>query len=537
MELTTLTELPQFSEHELQQLSEFDLDALMIEDAKSADGLVSVQSAAQEEEGLYAILHLLMCSPLFVWLDANEASLFIKNQLPWHIEGNTLNLRPLWNYLQKEEGIQQEALYAFFEELQEHKLPWTLLMPWSQPAASLDTQLELPQVGTPFEGEVISYELDGLLVDGTSQAHLDEISEWLSESQAELEALPSDPLEQGISIIEGVILSSPMSIWVNAESFRMYLERRLMEYVRGNVLDLEPIYDNLSRIPGSPPGALEVVLSELTRQTLPWRVCLPRHLETVSWMQSSNVVRREVYDSLAPAQEPEPSPTRSRPTTSSAVQAQSASLSKAGTPAEASLPTTSSSILGEAMRAADAAVSEGEYESISVDDLLSDLPDDILKQLEVLLVDPSITEKARSMRGPETEVAKSKPQIQKGREKSSERARPKKKALADTGEFQYSAGLSLKVGLMWLLKQFTRRALLLMGLLLTIVLSFWLNSLANQSHLGHSKTAKMFQRKMPLVQDENIKKAKAKPKARVKVKKKPTSFDGFTDSDFDDNDE
>lgn len=531
MELTTLTELPQFTDHELKQLSEFDLDALIVVEGKE---LADIPQAMGEEEGLYAILNLLMCSPLFVWLDANQASLFIKNQMPWHIDGKTLNLRPLWNYLQKEEGIQQEALYSFFEELDHQGLPWTLLMPWDQPAASLDTQLELPQVTGGFEPELISYELDGLIVEGVSQENLDELEGWLQSSEnLSAPTTPEESLARCIEVIEGVIQASPMSIWVNTESFRMYLERRLLEYVRGDVLDLEPIYDNLSRIPGSPPGVLEIVVSELTRQSMPWRVCLPRHLSSLSWLQSGNVVSRNVYETLTPLKEPQVFEPAVRPQTSSSILGQTSSLKQAVK--QSGLPQTSSSLLEEAARLADAASVDNDYESISVDDLLSDLPDDILKQLEVLLVDPDITEKARSMREPtankKEEKSKRGPKIlskQKGAQNK------KRKALAKTGQFP-AVGAAGRAGVVmqWLLQQFTRRALLLVALLVTLCLSLWLNSLANNTHQGRSRTAKMFQRNMPLVSDSAEQKAK-KAKKKDTAAKDDESSDSSDESDSND---
>lgn len=86
------------------------------------------------------------------------------------------------------------------------------------------------------------------------------------------------PYFDAADVILGLLRSSPLAMWVNPESFSKYLERRLPEYVQDGVLDLEPIWQSITRIPGIQRQAMETFFSELSRQPLPWPTRSPHAL-------------------------------------------------------------------------------------------------------------------------------------------------------------------------------------------------------------------------------------------------------------------
>ncbi|MCB9641938.1 MAG: hypothetical protein H6728_02580 [Myxococcales bacterium] len=83
------------------------------------------------------------------------------------------------------------------------------------------------------------------------------------------------PYFDATDVILGLLQSSPLVMWVNPESFSKYLERRLPEYVKDGVLDLEPIWQSISRIPGVQKQAMDTFFVEIQRQPLPWPVRAP----------------------------------------------------------------------------------------------------------------------------------------------------------------------------------------------------------------------------------------------------------------------
>jgi hypothetical protein len=85
----------------------------------------------------------------------------------------------------------------------------------------------------------------------------------------------SSSYAQTAELILGVLAASPLLVWVNPSSFSQYLERRLPEYVEGGKLQLEPIWQAISRIPGVQKAAMEVFFGELLRQEMPWPMVAP----------------------------------------------------------------------------------------------------------------------------------------------------------------------------------------------------------------------------------------------------------------------
>ena len=85
----------------------------------------------------------------------------------------------------------------------------------------------------------------------------------------------SSSYAQTAELILGVLAASPLLVWVNPSSFSQYIERRLPEYVEGGKLQLEPIWQAISRIPGVQKAAMEVFFGELMRQEMPWPMVAP----------------------------------------------------------------------------------------------------------------------------------------------------------------------------------------------------------------------------------------------------------------------
>ena len=103
-----------------------------LETASSLDNMEESEVESQKdpiEEGSAAIMGLLYCSPLCMWVDLNQIAIFLKNELPNNINDNTLDLQPFAHYLINTQGADQNIVMAFFEEVMRQKLPWKLKEP------------------------------------------------------------------------------------------------------------------------------------------------------------------------------------------------------------------------------------------------------------------------------------------------------------------------------------------------------------------------------------------------------------------------
>ncbi len=476
---------------------EFDLDDLLLSDSLVAISAVfdAVESAssqtltkvAKDEAGIFAILEVLMCSPLVVWIDINETSIFLKNQMPWHIQGGTLNLSPLWNYLQKLPGIPEDAVLAYLDELSQHELPWRLRMPWDSEERVQEPMehgcFGSPRIDEPGESEMESLFFDDSPFQDTMQ-DLDAVFD-ASWGMPQIE----DPVSNhvcDVSIIVGVVASSPLAMWVNIESFQRLLDRRLPEYIKAGILDLEPIWDNLSRIPGVSTEILEHVCIELSRQELPWKLCLPHSLECFAELHSQSVVSRRTFASLNVSHE------ALSVVAPHAHQFESDTASTEASPcitapgphklgATAVFPQVgheSIDILDEMELFDDVE----EDESVSLHAFLDELPDDVLQQLELLLQDqPNVGglvatrpthETPRHPLAEERSFTKVKAADVSLKSKPRKSRRPRSEVSTKKFKAPWTWGFLTGLGL----REFTRRSGLLLLLFCLLCLTFWLKA-------------------------------------------------------------
>lgn len=483
-------------------------------------------ASIEPELGSYTILNVLSCSPLMIWVDINAVSIFLKDEFPSHVRDGGIDLQPMWDFLMRTPGIQQDVVYAFFAELPRHPLPWPIHLPrevltskaaqpsapalaskppshaalsaldgldlgdsadlagdifdWDEveleflssempaapstptpstsssailapapkepPATGSDSMWDVPAAvvkeGEEAWSEVMSKETPSASwfdeVPASAPETVDQVSPFLTSASEEAfapsgqeptiewaedmpepepsaalvrssdpisrtaelafepikqtaemafeanpspspimaatptevkqtaemafdpsphgatlefgaavpsqeqvvevisapgeelevlffedldtvfddlqfdglaleESLPIAPAEGGsssfdqlltdpawlkqsqqseeaeinrvVNALVGVLGSSPLSIWVNVDSFQKYISRRLPDYMIGDLVDLQPIWDNLNLIPGTQKAAVKGFFEELLRLSLPWRVCLPAALE------------------------------------------------------------------------------------------------------------------------------------------------------------------------------------------------------------------------------------------------------------------
>lgn len=110
--------------------------------------------------------------------------------------------------------------------------------------------------------------------------------------------LSAQQIQEGVDLILGVLLSSPLALWINAGSFRQYMERRFPEYCTAEIVDLQPLWDNLNSIPGAQRAAVVGFFEELLRQRLPWHVCLPKALVEEVSVEASEAVPRSTFEAI-----------------------------------------------------------------------------------------------------------------------------------------------------------------------------------------------------------------------------------------------
>lgn len=109
------------------------------------------------ESGTFSILNVLTCSPLFLWLDINNVSIFLKEELPNDIHNGNLDLQSFWDFLANTPGIQQDVMVVFFQELTRHKLPWSLTLPTQVPSAD-ESSPSSADIDTPLHTDELVFD-------------------------------------------------------------------------------------------------------------------------------------------------------------------------------------------------------------------------------------------------------------------------------------------------------------------------------------------------------------------------------------------
>ncbi len=102
-----------------------------------------------------------------------------------------------------------------------------------------------------------------------------QVSRRIHEFEKETSHRKRNDFQKAHDIILGLLRSSPLTLWIDITIFQEYLDKQLPEYVKKGILDLQPIWDNLSSIPNIQESALEIFFDELSRQSFPWPVKLP----------------------------------------------------------------------------------------------------------------------------------------------------------------------------------------------------------------------------------------------------------------------
>ncbi|MBK05727.1 MAG: hypothetical protein CL920_00725 [Deltaproteobacteria bacterium] len=373
------------------------------------------------ERSMSMILGMLAASPLMIWINFESFQLYLERRLPEYLEGDVLDLQPIWENLSLIPSVQADALESFFEELLRQDFPYKL----RPPRALVDDTLSAESVASErerminilrgsslvrwvdprkFEGflkkKLLSYIKDNTLklepvrklllknpkipkesVDQYFLQLYDESWLWKIELPAHLiqivkptqtkseesleqmmwqldstvedmfdvlngDAKPSkshQSIDETIEVIMGLLSSSPLLMWVNPDTFQKHLQRTLPNALDGDLLDLEPVWELLSKVPSMQQDAVHAFFSELKR-SLPWRLKMPVGLQKktthgihIETQNRPNILKRDAQ----PA-------TRKRPTkpiTAPQSEPQQASIGKmklikAGTPLPATKQAT-----------------------------------------------------------------------------------------------------------------------------------------------------------------------------------------------------
>lgn len=320
------------------------------------------------EECSNTIMGALHYSPLMMWIDLNQVAVFLMSELPTHIQNNQLDLTPMRDFLMETPGIQESAIQTFFEELGRQEFPLQLKMPRPiedtkqqepaapkrmgtrrQPRQNTNDPLQRLKRRTPKKtkrkrkSSIYEYayndpfaedeedkpvknppsvewnakafessELQGVFSEQDLDAVFTELESSAPQSAAQASPVSQLPIpERGVSSSQGLdtimmmLASSPLALWVDLGSFQLYLERRLSEYVFNHILDLEPLWENLHRIPGVQGDAVVSFLIELSRQPLPWRLCLPKNVQQTAEFAPQSIISRSALEAAQAAKKQE----------------------------------------------------------------------------------------------------------------------------------------------------------------------------------------------------------------------------------------
>ncbi|MEM1009740.1 MAG: hypothetical protein AAGJ35_12125, partial [Myxococcota bacterium] len=89
---------------------------------------------------------------------------------------------------------------------------------------------------------------------------------------------PETAIEHAVEVILGVLEASPLTVWVQPQNFRSFLNSRLPDSVKDGVLELEVIWQSLLLIPGLQRQVMESFFDEILRQDMPWPMRAPKVL-------------------------------------------------------------------------------------------------------------------------------------------------------------------------------------------------------------------------------------------------------------------
>lgn len=153
----------------------------------------------------------------------------------------------------------------------------------SQPLAQDSSSKHKPKIRSSSQASRPTTNSPEIGLDDFAEDAVDPLLAFLGEVEAKSSSSEDrSPYLKAKDIILGMLSASPLYMWVNFDSFQLYLDKRLPDYVQQNHFDLQQLWDNLRRIPAIQQDALDSFFLELSRQPFPWPVILPRSLRGAS---------------------------------------------------------------------------------------------------------------------------------------------------------------------------------------------------------------------------------------------------------------